>query len=281
VLLSVVNSRLGIRYVDFEHSAERDLAWLDASLLYELSSDAKSLLFVELSNGEGRNAAIYLRKTDGSPAVRLGFGNRPSLSPDGKWIVCIRHEPQRSRLMLLPTGPGESRFLQVDGVHFESLGWFPDSRRVVFTGTAAGHPVRTWTYDLDSDKPTPLTAEGTRGSQVSPDGQWFVMADPHKLLLASIGGGAPRTIIPLQNGEAVVRWSSDGRQLFLQQPEGDAIKISRLDVATGHKELWQTLKVPEPGAEFIGALALAADGKSCAFSFQHDLANLYLVRGLK
>jgi hypothetical protein len=281
VLLSVVNSRLGIRYVDFDHSIERDLAWLDASLLYELSSDAKSLLFVELSNGEGRNSAIYLRKTDGSPAVRLGYGNRPSLSPDGKWVICIRHEPSRSRLMLLPTGPGESRFLKVDGVHFESLGWFPDSKRVVFTGNESGHPVRTWTYDLDSDKATPLTAEGTRGSQVSPDGQWFVLADSHKLSLVPVGGGAPRTISPLQNGEAVVRWSGDGRQLFLQQPEGDAIKISRLDVATGHKELWQTLKVPEPGAEFIGALALSADGKACAFSFQHDLANLYLVKGLK
>jgi Tol biopolymer transport system component len=281
VLLSVVNSRLGIRYVDFEHSTERDLAWLDASLLYELSSDAKSLLFVELSNGEGRNAAIYLRKTDGAAAVRLGYGNRPSLSPNGKWIVCIRHEPGRSRLMLLPTGPGESRFLKVDGVHFESLGWFPDSKQVVFTGNESGHPVRTWVYDLDSDKATPLTAEGTRGTQVSPDGGWFIIADPHGLSLVPIGGGAPRSISPLQNGEAVVRWSGDGRYLFLQQPEGDTIKISRLEVATGHKELWQTLKVPEPGAEFIGALALSADGKAGAFSFQHDLANLYLVRGLK
>ncbi len=33
VLLSTVNSRLGIRYVDFDHSTERDLAWLDASVL--------------------------------------------------------------------------------------------------------------------------------------------------------------------------------------------------------------------------------------------------------
>ena len=281
VLLSVVNSRLGIRYVDFEHSTERDLAWLDASFLYELSSDAKNVLFVELSNGEGRNAAIYLRKTDGSAAVRLGYGNRPSLSPDGKWIVCIRHEPSRSRLMLLPTGPGESRFLKIDGVHFESLGWFPDSKRILFTGNEPGHPVRTWTYDLDSDKATPLTPEGARGAQVSPDGKWFVLADPHKLTLAPIGGGAPRTLSPLMNGEAVLRWSADGTQLFLQQPEGETIKISRLDVATGHKEFWRTLKVPEPGAEFFGAPALSADGKACAFSFQHDLANLYLVKGLR
>ena len=281
VLLSLVNSRLGIRYVDFSRSIERDLAWLDASLLYELSNDAKRLLFVELSNGEGRNSAIYLRSTDGSPAVRLGYGNRPSLSPDGKWIVCIRHEPGSSRLMLLPTGPGESRFLKIDGVHFESLAWFPDSKRIVFTGNESGRPVRTWTYDLDSEKATPLTAEGTRGGPVSPDGRWFVVADPHRLSLAPVGSGARRTITALTNGQAVMRWSTDGRYLFLQQPEGETIKISRLDVASGRKEPWQTLKVPEPGAEFIGALALSADGKACAFTFQHDLANLYLVRGLK
>ncbi len=38
---------------------------------------------------QDRNAAIYLRKTDGSPAVRLGDGNRPALSPDGKWVACM------------------------------------------------------------------------------------------------------------------------------------------------------------------------------------------------
>jgi Tol biopolymer transport system component/predicted Ser/Thr protein kinase len=281
VLLSTVNSRLGIRYLDFDHSTERDLAWLDASMLYEISSDAKRLLFVELSNGEGRNAAIYLRKTDGSAAVRLGYCNRPSLSPDGKWVVCIRREAARSRLLLLPTGAGESRTLNVDGVYFESLGWFPDGKRVVFTGNAPGHPVRTWVYDLESDKATPLTAEGTRGGQVSPDGHWFVTADAHQLSLAPVGGGAPHRIAQLQNGETAVRWSGDGRFLFLRQPEGDAIKISRLDVATGHKEPWRTLQVPEPGASFFGPLALSADGKACAFSFQHDLANLYLVKGLK
>jgi eukaryotic-like serine/threonine-protein kinase len=281
VLLSLVNSRLGIRYTDFEHSTERDLAWLDASLLYGLSSDAKSILFAELSNGEAGNPAIYLRNTDGSAAVRLGFGHRPSLSPDGKTVACIRHDAGRSRLMLLPTGPGESRLLKVDGVHYESLEWFSDSKRIVFTGNELGHPVRTWTYDLDSEKVTPMTAEGTRGTLVSPDGHWFVIADPHRLSLAPIGSGAPRSISQLQNGEAVVRWSGDGRYLFLRQPEGDTIKISRLDVATGHKEPWRTLRVPEPGAEFFGALSLSADGKACAFSFQHDLANLYLVKGLK
>ena len=110
VLLSTVNSRLGILYAPPNGAPQRDLAWLDSSLMYELSNDGKSLVFVELSNGQGRNSAIYLRKTDGSAAIQLGYGNRPSLSPDGKWVACIRHVGDRSSLMLLPTGPGESRF---------------------------------------------------------------------------------------------------------------------------------------------------------------------------
>jgi len=72
-----------------------------------------------------------------------------------------------------------------------------------------------------------------------------------------------------------------GAIFFLRQPEGETVKISRLEIATGRKEPWQTLKGPEPGAEFIGALALSPDGKACAFTFQHDLANLYLVTGLE
>jgi serine/threonine protein kinase/Tol biopolymer transport system component len=281
VLLSTVNSRLGILYLPANRGAQRDLSWLDSSLIYELSNDAQSIVFVELSNGQGRNSAIYLRKTDGSPAVQLGFGNRPSLSPDGKWVACIHHEGGRSTLMLLPTGAGESQFAKIDGMHFDGVEWFPDSKRILFTGNETGHETRTWIYDLDTNKATPLTAEGTRGIRVSPDGQWFITVDPHKLLMTPVGGGNSKTMVDLQAGESVVRWSSDGRYLFLQQREPTSIRIARFDMSTRRKESWLEVKVPEPGASFLGPVALSADGKACATTFQRDLANLFLVRGLK
>jgi Tol biopolymer transport system component len=281
VLLSAVNSRLGILYLPPNGAPQRDLAWLDSSLIYELSNDAQSIVFVELSNGQGRNSAIYLRKTDGSPAVQLGFGNRPSLSPDGKWVACIHHEGDRSTLMLLPTGPGESQFAKIDGMHFDNVEWFPDNKRILFTGNETGHQTRTWIYDLQTNKATPVTPEGTRGMRVSPDGQWFITMDPHKLLVAPVGGGSPKTIVDLQPGESVVRWSGDGRYLFLQQREPASIKITRLDIATHHKEPWLSVKAPEPGATLFGPMAMSADGKACATTFQRDLANLFLVRGLK
>jgi eukaryotic-like serine/threonine-protein kinase len=280
VLLSTVNSRLGILFLRTPGATERDLAWLDSSLIYELSNDAHWLVFVELSNGQGRNSAIYLRKTDGSPAVQLGYGNRPSLSPDGKWVACIHHEGERSTLMLLPTGPGESAFAKIEGVHFDGVEWFPDNRRILFTGNESGHATRTWIYDLETQKTTALTPEGTRGTRVSPDGKMFVMVDAHRLLLAPIGGGDTRAMADL-NGERVVRWSGDGRYLFLEQREPTSIKISRLEVATRQRQPWLVIKVPEPGAEFLGPVALSADGKACATSFQRDLANLFLVRGLE
>jgi Tol biopolymer transport system component len=280
VLINAVNSRLGILYAA-DGAPPRDLAWFDASFAYDLSQDAKSLVFVELSSGEGRNAAIYLRKTDGSPAVRLGYGNRPALSPNGKWVAIIHRQPARSQLMLLPTGPGELRTLDVEDMHYESVEWFPDGKRVLFTGNQPGRPVRSWMYDLDGGKPTPVTPEGVRGTRVSPDGHSFVVVDSRKLLLGDVGGGEPRAIAELQPGESAVRWSSDGRYLFLAQQQGETLKLSRIEIASRKSEPWRTVKVPESGAEFFGPVALSPDGKAVACTFQHDLANLYLVKGLK
>ena len=281
VLLSTVNSRLGILYEPAGGAPQRDLSWLDSSLIYELSNDGQSLVFVELSNGQGRNSAIYLRKTDGSAAIQLGYGNRPSLSPDGKWVACIHHELDRSSLMLLPTGPGESKFPKIEGIHIDGVEWFPDNKRILFTGNETGRQMRTWIYDPETNKTTPVTPEGTRGMRVSPDGKWFITVDPHKLLMTPVGGAESKTIVDLSPGESVVRWSGDGRYLFLQQREAASIKISRLEIATQRKEPGLVVKVPEPGATFVGPLALSADGKACASTFQRDLANLFLVRGLK
>lgn len=183
--------------------------------------------------------------------------------------------------MLLPTGAGESLFPKIDGMHFDGVEWFPDNMRVLFTGNETGHATRTWIYDLETGKASPLTPEGTRGTRVSPDGRSFVTLDPHKLLLSQVNGGETKPITDLEPGESIVRWSGDGRYLFLQQREASSIKISRFEIATRRKEPWLVLRVPEPGASFFGPLAMSADGKACASTFQRDLANLFLVKGLK
>jgi len=282
VLLNDVNSRLGILFSS-PRGANRDLAWLNASYLYSLSENAGEVLFLELSNGEGRNSGIYLRKTDGSPAVRLGYGNRPTLSRDGKWVACLRQDVGGSRVVILPTGPGDSRVLNFGNMRYGNLEWFPDGHKILFNANEPGRPPRSWIYSLDSnaDKPTPITVEGQRATTVSPDGQHVVRVDGNHLLLSTADGASASPLGDLEIGEIVTRWSPDGRYLYLRKPQGSVIEFTRLEIATRHREPWQTLRVPEPGATFVGTAGLSADGKASAASFQQDIANLYLVKGLK
>jgi Tol biopolymer transport system component len=279
-LMNSVNSRLGISFLPAKGPAT-DLSWFDASFLYQISDDAKQLLFLELSALQGRNAGIYLRGTDGSPAVLLGYGNAPTLSPDGKWVLCIHRNPGQTELMLLPTGPGEPRTLHTEQMTYETAEWFPDAKRILINGAKPGQGSRSWVYNLETEALEPLTPEGVRATRISPDGRFYIVSDPRKILISPISGGSPRRVADLENGESIIRWSGDQRYLFLRRIEGATAEVLRLEVQSGKKQVWRTLHVPELGAQFVGPVALSADGTVCAAAFQHDLANLYLVRNLR
>src|SRR5262249_9448823 len=70
---------------------EHDLSWLDWSLATDVSADGKMLLFSEAGEGGGAGYSVYVRRIDGSPAVRLGEGRAQALSTDGKWALAITH----------------------------------------------------------------------------------------------------------------------------------------------------------------------------------------------
>ncbi|HYB53541.1 MAG TPA: protein kinase, partial [Thermoanaerobaculia bacterium] len=82
---------------------ETDLTWLDLSDPADIAADGSAVLFNESGLGGGGSQAVYLRKTDGSPAVRLGEGTAMALSPDGKSALARRG----SQTVLLPTGAGQ------------------------------------------------------------------------------------------------------------------------------------------------------------------------------
>jgi serine/threonine protein kinase len=60
---------------------ERDLSWLSSVRITDLSPDGTSFIFNESGQGSGTNYSLYLRKTDGSPAIRLGSGHGHGRSP--------------------------------------------------------------------------------------------------------------------------------------------------------------------------------------------------------
>jgi serine/threonine protein kinase/Tol biopolymer transport system component len=282
VLAVAADSRIGISFLAGSAKEERDLSWFDGSYVYDMSADGKTILFVELSYGQPRNVAIYLRKTDGSPAVRLGDGNRPALSPDGKWVVCIVSDGPKTNLTLLPTGAGEARSIGASGMHYERAEWFPDGQRLLVTGNEPRQPQRTFVQDLGGTKLTPLTPAGMTATRISPDQKYVTVVSGGKLNLYPIGGGEEKPISNSEAGESVIGWSADRRYLFLSKLEEPAfLRISRLEVSTGRKEVWREVKTPDPVGVGITKVLMTPDGQSLAYSFQRDITTLFLIGGLR
>jgi Tol biopolymer transport system component len=90
VLLTTDRSGVGILARARGEKQERNLSWLSSSSVRDLSEDGSLLLFNERPEyAAGSKPGIYLRKTDGSPAVRLGEGVAFGFSPDRKWVLSI------------------------------------------------------------------------------------------------------------------------------------------------------------------------------------------------
>jgi hypothetical protein len=115
---------------------EENLAYLDQSAPVDLTSDGKSLLFVEY--GAGQSYLACLRGMDGSPTVVLGDGEPTSLSADGHWALAVLHKKPPS-LIAIPTGAGDVVSLQQRGLEYQPGGqWLPDSKSVVFAASEMG-----------------------------------------------------------------------------------------------------------------------------------------------
>jgi Tol biopolymer transport system component len=281
LLVAAINSRLGITALTPFHSRLQDLAWLDGSLVADLSADGTMLLFGEISAGDGRHAAIYLRKTDGSPAVRIGFGNRFTLSQDGKFVACLRTGPKGSFAVVLPAGPGEERVLPPDGRRNEAVECHPDGRRLLITSSANGSS-QTFLRPIAGGEASAVTQPGVIASKISPDGKFALARAGEKLRLIPLDGGRAQDVVSLKSGEQPCRWAPDGRSVFLAAVDhgGHSVEISRIEMSTGRRERWKQLAPVEPGAVFWGTPALSADGQSYAVSFRQDLGELYLIKNV-
>ena len=291
ILLSRANRRREI--VGFsEGPKERDLSWLDYSYPADLSTDGKTVLFDEegvggaqgYGSGQDLAYAVYLRRTDGSPAVRLGKGSAAALTPDQKWAI-MQTPGSPAQLRLVPTGAGEAQVLTNDKINHQWVRCFADGKRFLFSGDEPGHGVRLYVQDLSGGMPQAISPEGVNGTTfaISPDGQQVAAIGPDdKGYLYPVAGGAPRPIAGLQPGEQPIGWGQDAGTLYVYQPGEMPARAYRLDLDTSKRTLWKQFLPADPaGVATIGPILVTPDGKNYVYGFHRTLADLYLVEGLK
>ena len=283
VLVTRGNTRRRIMSPASSGSMEQDLAWFDWSYPVGLSSDGKQMLFFEAGEGGGLSYAAYLRRTDGSPAVRLGDGQALALSPDEKWALATRNDDP-TQLFLLPTRAGEMRPLAHENASHVAARWFSDGKRFVFSGTEPGHSARLYVQEVAGGKARAITPEGVNALAfaVSPDGRVVAGVSPEgKGYLYPVSGGEPQPIAGFEAGEEPISWSPDGRSLYVDRPGETPVQVQRLDLPSGQRTLWKQLMPSDPaGVEFIGPVVLTPDSKAYVYGVRQLLSDLYLVEGL-
>ena len=263
---------------------ERDLSWQDWTVPSAISEDGKLMLFTEAGEAGGGEYAVFIRDTNGGPAVRLGQGSSRALSPDGQWALVLRQNMSPPDFVLLPTGVGQQRSLPTGNV-IPNLGQFlPDSKRLLFDGHEAGHASRVYVMNLDGGQPRAITPEGfsLRGQSLSPDGKRVAVLTSDGIALGSVEGGEPQLVRGSQPGDLPLRWTKDGQELFVGSRGETSCPVSRLDVQTGARTPWKTFSVSDV-AGVVGAACplLAADEEHYVSGYTRNLSDLFLVEHLK
>lgn len=283
VLLTRGNDRSGIIGLPPGETKERDLSWLDWSVPGDLSADGRIVLFGETGEGGGPKYAVYLRKTDGSPAIRLSEGIGLGLSPDGKWAL-TRPNSTPATLMLQPTGVGEASPLSHDSINHLWAKWLPDGKRIVFSGNEPGHGFRLYVESPDEGKPRPISPEGVYPSVVmSPKGDFVASVGPdHKIYLYPISGGEPVPVSGALPDEIPTGWSADGHSIYVFRFGEIPAKVFQLELSGGKRRLWKELVPADAaGIDTIRGITITPDGKSYVYGYIRTLSDLYLVEGIK
>jgi Tol biopolymer transport system component/predicted Ser/Thr protein kinase len=282
VLLTRGNDRAGMIGLAPGEPKEKDLSWLDWSVPGSLSADGKMILFQESGEGGGPHYAVYLRNTDGSPAIRLGEGSGLSLSPDGQWALS-RLNVVPSPLVLYPTGVGEMKQLKNDGLNHTTAAFLPDGKRFVFTGTEPGHGARLYVESLEDAKPRTISMEGVRSNVLSPDGRYVAARGPDdKVYLFPVAEGEPKLVAGVQPGEFPTSWSADGRSIYVIARGQIPAQVFRVEVATGQRTAWRSLEPADAaGIDTIRGVLISSDDKAYVYGYSRTLSDLYLVQGLK
>ena len=233
----------------------------------------------------GRTFGTSIRKTDGSPAVRLGGGYSIALSPDGRWALAFTREGASLEFVLLPTGPGEPRRI-AEGLpaDFHGANWLPDSRSFVFSGSSPGQAARLYEQDIEGARAQPLTEAGVdlEAPVVSPDGLTIAAIDAYgEVTLVPRRGGGVRPLAGVEEGEIPIQWRTDGRALYVYRPNRLPVEIFEVDVISGQRRRVREIVLPDvTGVHGNVVVAVTPDARSYAYSFYRQLNELQLIEGL-
>jgi predicted Ser/Thr protein kinase len=280
-------TRLDYRYAAMVHTPgnaadrdeDRDLSWLNTSHARALSQDGHTLLFAETALGT--NYAVCLRKTDGSPVVRLGEGWPADLSADGKLALAVV-QSRPPQLVIYPTGAGETQQLKRGEIeNYVTAQWFRDGKSVLINGNETGKSTRFYVQEVGGAAARPVTPEGTRDGWLSANGKLVLARGPDgKYSVYPISGGEPRPVPGLTEADVLAQWSADGRAVLVYRRAEIPCRLERVDLASGHRTLFKEFAPADRnGLLSMREIFVTDDLRSYAYTAYYQVSSLFISEG--
>ncbi|HET7712170.1 MAG TPA: hypothetical protein VFL80_09605, partial [Thermoanaerobaculia bacterium] len=284
VLVAIENGRREAVAGTRSDEQERNLSWFDWSRLCGVSRDGSFIAFEEQAAGVQGLNTVFIRTTDGAPAVRIGEGRARGnpISPDGEWLAIAVGTPPH--LEIVPVGVGEPRAVHCDLVELAAWQFHPDMKRLIVLGNHAGQSKQLFDVPIEgTSNARPITTGMSLGGSfaLSHDGGSIAVAADQHVVRIPIDGGEPQPLPGCKPGDVPLEWSNDGKAIFVSERGQATLKIFRLDVETGHREEWLPIRPDDPaGILDIMPVHITPDGETYAFGYRRLLSDLYIVSGL-
>jgi hypothetical protein len=268
--------------------SQRLLSFTDANASLGAVSESGQVLFGVADPLTTEEALLaVLRSVDGSPPQVLGHGYPLDLSADGRWAL-VQSEDE-TQLTALPTGPGQARVFDPQGLNIRSARFLPGNTGFVAVARAPSEDAARL-YVVDGEKRTAHPLGEVRLSTkrealyLSPDATVAAAVTiDNRLALISVADGAPLPV-PAELAEMRPRgWSAQG-QLWLGQGGISAparMHLYKVDLRNGRTLEERTISPPElAGTTHISGVEISRSGEHVAFFYDRNLGRLIIARGL-
>jgi serine/threonine protein kinase/Tol biopolymer transport system component len=285
VLLSTEAARREAVVGKLGEPQERNLSWFDWSRLSGLSHDGSFIVFEEQASAVQGVNTVFLRYTDGAPAIRMAEGRARGnpISPDGQWLAIVAGNPPQFHL--LPVGAGDSTVISCDLAELTGWQFFPDGRRLLILGNYEGQPKQIFELAIDGDgKAKPLTTKGLSGSAftLSHDGRTIAVGVDQKLMLLSVSGGDDRVLPGSKPNDIPIEWTDDNSALFVLERIHTAVRVMRIDITSGERREWVTIRPGDPaGILDVMPVHITPDGQTYAYGYRRFLSDLFIATSLQ
>jgi hypothetical protein len=214
----------------------------------------------------------------------LGSGRAGGISPDNKWVTSILPS-DLTKVLLLPTGVGETKTITAPDFHYREADWASDGRRLIVLASEAERALRFWVQNIDGSAPRPVTPEGLGGLFVTLNHSDYISARDKTgtVSLYPIDGGDPKRVTGLTETDQMIGGSADSDIVYVSS--GDSVirrQIVKVNIASGRRLPFVTVSPTDSvGISGVGRPIFSADGKRFVYLQVRGLSVLYVATGLR